>query len=131
MKKHMVLVPFLVTLALSGNAPAQQKMEGMKGMDMKSMDMKGMDTKGMDMGKKSDPGAQATHQAVGVVKKLDAKAGSVSIAHGPVPSMNWPAMTMTFKVQSPDMLKELAVGQKVQAAFIENGSDFVITKLTK
>lgn len=116
MKKHAMLFPFLVTLALSGSALAQQKVEDMKGMDM---------------GKMSGSSAQTIHQAAGIVKKLDAKAGSLTLVHEPVPSMNWPAMTMTFKVQSPAMLNELAVGQKVQVAFIKKGADFVITKLVK
>ncbi len=38
------------------------------------------------------------HRAEGTVKAIDAKAGTVSIAHGPVATLNWPAMTMDFKV---------------------------------
>lgn len=35
----------------------------------------------MGTGKKSDAGKQATHHAVGVVKKLDIKAGTVNLDH--------------------------------------------------
>ena len=35
-----------------------------------------------------------THRATGTVNNLDREAGSVNLSHGPVPSLNWPAMTM-------------------------------------
>jgi Cu(I)/Ag(I) efflux system membrane fusion protein len=36
---------------------------------------------------------------------IDAKAGTVSIEHGPVASLKWPAMTMEFKVANDGLLK--------------------------
>src|SRR5712691_11603430 len=83
-------------------------MGGMGGMDMKDMDMsecKGMDMskckemmakdKGMEMrGMGADKKSEAkTHKGVGTVKKVDAAAGTVTIAHGPIRSINWPAMS--------------------------------------
>jgi Cu(I)/Ag(I) efflux system periplasmic protein CusF len=50
--------------------------QGTKEMDMKNMPMKG-DT-------------AATHKATGVVKSVDAKNGTVTLAHAPVASMKWP-----------------------------------------
>lgn len=38
------------------------------------------------MGDKPAAGAQATHTAQGTVKKADAKAGMMTLAHGPVGS---------------------------------------------
>ena len=35
--------------------------------------------------------------ASGKVEAVDATAGTVTIAHGPVDALKWPAMTMTFK----------------------------------
>ena len=54
------------------------------------------------------PGAQGS----GVIKKLDAKGGSVTLQHGPIAALKWPAMTMAFKVD-PGLLQGLKVGQKV------------------
>lgn len=51
-------------------------------------------------------------QGLGVIKKLDAKAGSITLQHGPIAALNWPAMLMPFKVD-PALLKGLKVGQKV------------------
>jgi Cu(I)/Ag(I) efflux system membrane fusion protein len=43
----------------------------------------------------------AGHQAEGTVDSVDAKAGTISLSHGPVPSLKWPAMTMEFKAANP------------------------------
>jgi Cu(I)/Ag(I) efflux system protein CusF len=47
-----------------------------------------------------------------VIKKLDPKAGSLSLQHGPIPALNWPSMTMAFKAD-PALLTGVKVGQKV------------------
>ncbi len=39
------------------------------------------------------------HQAVGTVQQFDAKAGVVTLVHEAIKSLNWPAMTMGFKVK--------------------------------
>lgn len=70
--------------------------------------------------------AQATHQAVGFVKKPDAKLGTVSIAHGPVKSLGWPAMTMVFKVRDKALLGKFSEGRKVEFEFQERGKEYVI-----
>ena len=49
----------------------------------------------------------------GVVKAVNVKAGTVVIAHGPIPALKWPAMTMKFKVESAAVLKGVKVGKKV------------------
>ena len=54
----------------------------------------------------------AAAQGVGVVKSLNAKAGKVTLQHGPMPALKWPAMTMAFKAD-PALLKGLKTGQKV------------------
>lgn len=50
-------------------------------------------------------------QGTGVIKAID-PAGSVTLQHGPIPAVSWPAMTMTFKAK-PALLKGLKVGQTV------------------
>jgi Cu(I)/Ag(I) efflux system protein CusF len=54
------------------------------------------------------PGAQG----VGIIKKLDMKSGSVTLQHGPIAALSWPAMTMSFKAE-PGLLQGLKVGEKV------------------
>ena len=71
----------------------------------------------------------AAHQATGVVKKVDAKAGTVTLAHDPVKSLKWPAMTMGFTVKDKALLDKLAVDKKVEFEFVQQGKDNVITSV--
>ena len=116
---HFGLIAF--TLATSA-AFAQQKMDDMKGMDMKG------DMKGMDMGKKSAAG-DTSHTAKATVKNVDAKKGTVTLAHDPVASLNWPAMTMSFKVEDKALMKKLSNDKKVVVAFTKKGEDYVVTSV--
>jgi Cu(I)/Ag(I) efflux system protein CusF len=50
---------------------------------------------------------------VGVIKAIDAKAGTLTIQHQPIPAVGWPAMTMTFKAKPPALLKGLKVGEAI------------------
>lgn len=54
-----------------------------------------------------------TGAGTGVVKAFDRKAGNLTIQHGPIPAIGWPAMTMTFKVAHPAILKGLKLGQTI------------------
>lgn len=91
-----------------------------------SADMKGMDMKGGEM-KSGAPSAAGVHKGAGVVKKLDAKSGTATIAHGPIKSMNWPAMSMTFQVPDKSMLDKLGEGKPVEFEFEQRGKDYVLT----
>ena len=136
-----VVVSLLAAVALGACGPSsdtkgmsgktESKDEGMKGMDMSKGDMKGMDMskgdmKGMDM-KGAQENSSGSHKAIATVKSADTKAGTVTLDHGPVASMNWPAMTMTFKVKDKAMLDQLSAGKKVDVEFVQEGKDYVIT----
>jgi Cu(I)/Ag(I) efflux system protein CusF len=114
-----------VALALSTAIPLGQA-QSMKGMDMKDMDMKGMDMKDKSAGKKSEA---KTHKGVGTVKKVDPAGGKVTLAHGPIQSLKWPAMTMSFTVKDKAMLDKLSPDKKVEFEFVQQGSDYVITSV--
>ncbi|MPZ46505.1 MAG: copper-binding protein [Betaproteobacteria bacterium] len=107
------------TTILALTLPATTLAQEMKSMD--SMDMTGME---QQAGK-----GNTVHKAVGVVKKVDAKAGKVTLAHDPVKTMNWPAMTMAFAVQDKTMLNNLREGQKVEFEFDQRGKESVITSV--
>jgi len=103
-------------------------MKGMKGMDMKDMDakkcqdmMKGMDAKGT--------AKSAAHEADAVVKEFDAVQGKVTLAHGPVKSLGWPAMAMAFGVKDKALYDKLAVGAKVHVGFKKEGDGYVVTSV--
>lgn len=63
--------------------------------------------------------------------KVSVVAGDqVSIAHGPIQSIGWPAMTMTFAAP-PDIAARANVGSDVDFAFRKQGSTYVLTTLQK
>jgi Cu(I)/Ag(I) efflux system protein CusF len=69
----------------------------------------------------------APHQATGTVKKVDPGKGVVTLAHDPVKSLKWPAMTMGFTVKDKALLDKLQPGKKVEFQFVQQGKDYVIT----
>ena len=61
-----------------------------------------------------------------MVTKVDAMAGTVTLAHEPVKTLNWQAMTMTFKVADKSMFNKLVEGKKVEVEFTQVGKDYVV-----
>ena len=74
--------------------------------------------------------ATSTASATGVVEAVDSAAKTVTIAHGPVASLQWPAMTMTFKAPDVD-LSSLKQGDHVSFEFTASGMDGTITTITR
>ncbi|TPG65178.1 copper-binding protein [Ewingella americana] len=73
------------------------------------------------------PAKSDTANASGVVKKIDTAAGMVTLQHGPIPAINWPAMTMGFKVADPALLKNIKEGETVDFTLkAENGNEVVM-----
>ena len=52
----------------------------------------------------------------------------VTIAHGPIQGIGWPAMTMTFRAP-PDIVKGASPGAQVDFSFREDGGSYVLTSL--
>ena len=95
------------------------------GASAQSSDMKGMDMKGMAV----DKTVATTHKGIGVVKNIDATDGIVTLAHEPIKSLNWPAMTMGFKVNDKKLIDKLTQGSKVEFTLVQSGKDYVITSI--
>ena len=76
------------------------------------------------------PAASVGHQGEGKVEELDAKAGTVTLAHGPIPSLQWPAMSMEFKLANNSLLAGLQPGASVAFEFVERGQgEWVVTSV--
>jgi len=112
MKKVAMTALVLASLLSATAALAQQKTDDMK-----------------DMGTHAAANTQTTHAAQGVIKKINAKAGVITIAHGPINSLNWPPMTMGFKVKNKALLAGLKEGQKVEFELVQEGDDYVVTSV--
>ena len=65
----------------------------------------------------------------GVVKAIDTARNTVTLQHQAIASAGWPAMTMAFKVASPDLLKAIKVGDKVQFSLHPAGMDSTVTAI--
>ena len=75
--------------------------------------------------------AGAGHHAEGSVDSVDAKDGTISISHGPVATLKWPAMTMEFKAANDAIAGQLKPGAAVAFEFVERGQgEWVITKVS-
>jgi len=55
-----------------------------------------------------------TEWADGTVKKVNPDNGKVTIAHGPLPRLEMPAMTMVFRVRDPAWLSEMKPGDRIR-----------------
>lgn len=112
MKKTLIAVAStVVALSLPVHA------EDMPGMKMEDMPMKGMQMQ-----------QAPTAEASGTVKVIDMQKGTVTIAHGAVSALQWPAMTMGFTATAKQ-LAGLKVGERVEFEFRSEGMNATIVSI--
>lgn len=71
-----------------------------------------------------------SHLASGTLEAIDLKNGTVTVTHGPVASLKWPAMTMDFILANPAQADKFKAGVAVDLEFVERGpGEWVITRL--
>lgn len=58
--------------------------------------------------------AQAAMMSEGVVRKIDAANGKITLRHGPIANLDMPAMTMVFRVQPVELLNTVKVGDTIR-----------------
>lgn len=73
--------------------------------------------------------APQTAEGQGVVKAVDAKAGTIIIAHGPITALKWPSMTMKFKVEKASILSGVTVGKNIHFVLKNVGGKPVVTEI--
>jgi len=74
--------------------------------------------------------ALANHRGEGSIEAVDASRATVTLAHGPIASLKWPAMTMGFRVKDPALLRTLKPGQKIAFNIIEESAgEYVIVSI--
>jgi Cu/Ag efflux protein CusF len=67
----------------------------------------------------------------GEIRKVDKGAKKITIKHGPIQSLDMPAMTMVFQVKEPAMLEQVRAGDKVKFATEKLGGAYTVTKIDK
>lgn len=82
------------------------------------------------MGGMAMPAEIKTGTGTGTVTAIDIAKGLVTLDHGPVTELQWPAMKMGFEA-TPDALKDLAIGDKIAFEFQWDGKAGKLTKIDK
>lgn len=81
-------------------------------------------------GKAASGATQASSaMADGEIRKVDKDAKKLTIKHGPLQSLDMPAMTMVFQVKDPAMLEQVKVGDKVRFEAEKVGGAFTVTRI--
>lgn len=79
---------------------------------------------------KSGAAKPVGHRAAGRIDDYDPKTGLATVEHGPVESLNWPGMTMEFKIANEALVKDLKPGARIDFEFVERGEgEWVITAI--
>jgi len=85
---------------------------------------------GMQDAPKPSVSNSVSHQAVGTLDAVDAKAGTVTVTHEPVASLKWPAMTMEFVPANPSLVANVKPGSAIAFEFVERKpGEWVIIRL--
>jgi Cu(I)/Ag(I) efflux system membrane fusion protein len=87
------------------------------------------------LGNAKPPAQQAksvSHEAAGKLDAIDAKAGTVTISHGPIADLNWPPMTMDFALANASLVGSLKPGDPIAFSFVERGpGEWVIVRIER
>ena len=103
--------------------------ETMMGDDMADADSMPMSEDNMAM--MDSPAAGKTGSGEGSVTEIDAVDGKITIDHGPIAAVGWPAMTMAFSADKAS-IEKVAVGDRVTFEFrTTEGGGGELTAITK
>ena len=123
----LLAAPLALAACDSGdNTEAMDEMpmaDGQMADDQMSMDDGDMAMMGSD-------GAMQTASAEGTVTAIDADAGTITVDHGAVPEIEWPAMTMGFEADE-QLRQDVAVGDTISFDFTTGEGGNTITSITK
>ena len=72
-----------------------------------------------------------TSLSTGEIKKIDKDTGKITLKHGPLVNLNMPAMTMVFKVQSPQLIDAVKVGDAVKFRAENIQGALTVTKIER
>lgn len=120
MKKTLIIAS---SLALATLAACQKKSEALSPAPSSGM-MSG------NMANMPMAGAMKHGMAAGTVTAIDAAKGTITLDHGAMGGLGWPAMTMSFTVK-PEQLSGIKVGDKVDFEIDWDGKAGTVTKIAK
>lgn len=102
---------YLATVALALSACGQQKERGNEAAASNNV---------------AASEAAQTYSGTGTVTAVDGD--QVTVDHGPIEAIGWPAMTMRFKAP-PGLASDVEGGSKVRFEFRDEGGTYVLTSI--
>ena len=76
------------------------------------------------------PEGSTMGKGTGTVTAIDAAAGKITLDHGAIPAVDWPAMKMGFSAKT-DVLKGISVGDRVNFDLTVTGNAGEVTAISK
>ena len=74
--------------------------------------------------------SRMTYHGEGTIKAIDLAHAMVTLAHGPIESLQWPAMTMDFRFLEPALLQSFKPGQQISFEMAEESAgEFVLVRM--
>jgi Cu(I)/Ag(I) efflux system membrane fusion protein len=124
------------TEILAGLAPGEKVVVSGQFLLDSEASLGGVDVRPIDQAARAGSGKDGeeaqelqSYSANGRIEKITAR--SVTLRHGPVPALDWPAMTMAFAIKAPAQLKGLARGDSVTFSFVQADSGSRIVSIRK
>lgn len=78
----------------------------------------------------SEKAENITASATGEVRRVDAKAGKVTLKHGPIAALELPAITLVYQA-APVLLVNIEPGDRVRFTATRLNDAYVVTELSK
>jgi Cu(I)/Ag(I) efflux system periplasmic protein CusF len=74
----------------------------------------------------ASPSNASAELAEGVVRRVDAAGGRITIKHGEIVALGMPPMTMVFRAKDPSLLQGLKVGDTIRFQAEQDGSNYTL-----
>jgi Cu(I)/Ag(I) efflux system protein CusF len=116
-------------LKLAGGAVLALLLAAAPGLSS-SVHAQGMNMPGMEKKEAPKGAAAKTASGTGTVTALNAAGRKVTLDHGPMPELNWPAMKMEFGVAGGVDLSKVKAGDKVRFSVTSSGSTHTIKSMS-
>ena len=71
----------------------------------------------------------STYRATGTIERITAR--SITLRHGPVEALEWPAMTMGFAIEGPAQVRGFQRGDRVTFTFVQASTGPRIVSIRK
>jgi Cu/Ag efflux protein CusF len=75
--------------------------------------------------------ANPTALVDGEVRRVDPRSGTITLKHGPIPSLGMPAMSMVFQAKDPAMLGKVKAGDRIKFAADKIGEQYTVTRIER